>query len=339
MRNTLGAGVMALYPQQCRHAPLALVAALVFLPAGESSAAVFSRDPSLDNLWTYIGNSNTQATTTLGGWAGQSTTASFDIYFRKFTLAGDDTIGAPSSGAATGDCYLASTGALAAGCTAQVKVSGSNWVAGNSIVAFGLKWTGSQKGSFVSSAAYFNLDPIGSSGFMAGTAYSSPGTYDFTNYSSPGSINFNIWPDAKTQNRSPYETYRINPIGGGAIISPYGALAANGNNRSTIAQEDNTNNTPNGSLPVRTFGNSLDNNTQWEYLTVYLNETLMNANYGQPLFTDNYKWAIIARQWSDPDQSIYVTAASPVPGPLPLLGLGATVAWSRRIRKRLKARQ
>ncbi|MFM7646549.1 MAG: hypothetical protein ACKO50_00465, partial [Cyanobium sp.] len=60
----------------------------------------------------------------------------------------------------------------------------------------------------------------------------------------------------------------------------------------TIAQTNNGSNSPQATLPVRIFGNN--NNDGMDYITVYVNETLMNTNYNQPLFTDSFKWAIIA---------------------------------------------
>ena len=89
---------------------------------------------------------------------------------------------------------------------------------------------------------------------------------------------------------------------------------------------------------MRSFGNL--NGSGWDYYTVYLNQSLMSRNgSGEAAFINSNKWAITAYQYnsSDPSKPIQVTAASPVPGPLPILGVGAAFGWSRKIRRRIKA--
>ena len=339
---------------------LTLLALICLLPAGQAMAETFSRDPSANN-WTRIGNSNTQATSGAsgGGWAGGSSTANFDIYKATFTLQDGDTVAAPGTGTAVGDCFLASyaspnnAASAVAGCTAEVgsgilsprpEVSrnpGTTWLAGDTIVAYGLKWLNGQQGS-ESGGPVFSFDPLGTSGFKAGTAFNTPGNTSFTNDSSDGSFGFRIYSTAlQPQNRQPYGDYRVNQANG-AINQPYGILISNDNNRSTIRQEGNCSNfpidcDPQATLPVRSFGNFTG--TGWDYYTVFLNQSLMQRSptYGEAVFTSEAKWAITATELTRGE----VTAASyadstPIPGPLPILGVGSAFAWSRRLRVRLK---
>jgi hypothetical protein len=330
---------------------LGILVPICSLPAGQAMAVTFSRDPAA-NGWTKVGNSNSQATTNpnSGGWAAGSTTANFDIYSTRFILDAADTVSAPSAGTANGDCYLASGGARAGGCptTSGSNYAGNNtWQAGDTVIGFGMKWASGQKGS---GATQVSFDPLGTSGFTAGTAFTSPGTTSFSGVSSDGSFNFNFYPDINgLQNQGIYETYRVNPAAGntnsssGSIYNPYGALNANTNNLSTVV--GNGTGPMNGTLPMRVFGNNNDGG--WDYYTVYLNQSLMQRNgKGEAVFSDQAKWVVVANQSggssitaSGPlSLSSVVPPSSGVPGPLPLLGAGAAFGWSRRLRLQIKPR-
>ena len=321
-------------------------------------AVTFDREPSL-NGWTLVGNSNSQAAPGFGGWAGGSSTANFNIYSTTFTLANGDTVSAPTTGSAAGDCFLASYasggGAASAvpGCTApdaaQNRNPGTTWINGDTIVAYGLKWAPGQQGSLGQPPITFRFDPQGTSGFSAGTAFSTAGNTDFTTGSSDGSLAFNAYPQATPpQNRNPYSAYNVNPgpgINNGNIYMPYGDIVANENNLSTIRQEGNCSGSPaacnpQGTLPVRSFGNL--NGNGWDYYTVYLNQSLMQRNNnGQAQFTAQAKWAFTAYQLNGGQISAasysFGGPSQSVPGPLPLLGAGAAFGWSRRLRRQLKA--
>jgi hypothetical protein len=337
---------------QIRTGLLGILVPICSLPAGQAMAATFSRDPAA-NGWTKVGNSNSQANPNSGGWAAGSTTANFDIYSTRFILDAADTVSAPSAGTANGDCYLASGGARAGGCpTTPGSNSGGNntWQAGDTVIGFGMKWASGQKGFIGTTGTTVSFDPLGTSGFTAGTAYSSTGSTSFTSFSSDGSFSFNFYPEASgVQNQTPYETYRVNPAvlninnPSGAIYNPYGNLNSNGNNLSTIA--GNGTGPMNGTLPMRIFGNN--NGGGWDYYTVYLNQSLMQRNgKGEAEFNDQAKWVVVTNQ----NGGSQITASGPmnlpsvappssgVPGPLPLLGAGAGFGWSRRLRRQITAR-
>lgn len=197
------------------------------------------------------------------------------------------------------------------------------------------------------------MDPLGTSNWAAGTAFTVPGNIDG---STDGNFAFSVYANMTTpQNRSAYDSYKVNPIGPASVPNecigivatlgcPYASVSANKNNVSTSTSANRTtdDNKPKGKLPVRVFGNR--NSGGWDYYTAFMNQSLMQRNnYGEAAFGNSSTWYVGAF----PLSGSFIIATGPmnlpspamqVPGPLPLLGAGAAFGWSRRLRQRARRR-
>jgi hypothetical protein len=145
--------------------------------------------------------------------------------------------------------------------------------------------------------------------------------------------------------------------------TPYRAIAGNDACAATayggFGQSSNCNDgVITATLPVRYFGNGIspNNNTDssaaWEYYEIFMNESLMQranngSSFGEVPFTNDAQWSVTVQSGGN-----FTTATGnfnlgpapgpgpgdQVPGPLPVLGAGAALGWSRKLRRRIKDR-
>ena len=103
---------------------------------------------------------------------------------------------------------------------------------------------------------------------------------------------------------------------------------------------------------MRVFGNGISANSNnnsaaaWDYYEIFMNESLMQrAGNGEVPFTSTAQWALSAQSGGNFTRATgnfnFAPAPGPgdqVPGPLPVLGAGAALGWSRKLRRRIKDR-
>jgi hypothetical protein len=165
------------------------------------------------------------------------------------------------------------------------------------------------------------------------------------------------------QNRGPYDTYTVKSTGDGDSsfnTTPYGAIAGNVACAATAYGGFGQSSLCDGgvitaTLPVRYFGNGISPNdntnssADWDYYEIFMNESLMQrAGNGEALFTNDAQWSVTVQSGGN-----FTTATGnfnfgppppvpgpgdQVPGPLPVLGAGAALGWSRKLRRRIKDR-
>ena len=307
---------------------------------GEAMAASppFTGDPSADG-WTKLGNSSDSAFYVRG-------TNRFDIFTTSFQLDSADTVSIGGSAFPQGDDFLYGGPA-------------DSWKVGDTILGFGISGWGSGAGGFPTPAQafssglfYLKFDPAGTGVF--GNDASGKDNNDVSIYQSPGSFGFDF--NRGTQNSSsqdpPYQPYQTFELQGEACSTaatcasttyPYGLLASNGNNLSTTGA---------ATLPMRAFGLSAGSETSWSSFEIFINTSRLPAGAGT--FGPNSKFSFAA--WSFGTQEPFDEAAgclnplgctapqpvpggdpTAVPGPFPLLGVGAAFGYSRRLRRRMKS--
>ena len=318
-----------LRPGLIRTGLLGLLAPICFLPAGQAQAVTFSRDPVADG-WSLVGNSITQ-----GNWVNKGLGADFNIYSYGFKLGAYDSV----SGSGFGDAYLY-----------RPSPTDPSWQVGDKILGLGLKFNSGQGRSAANGTIFFNWDPQPKPGttFTPGTVSGlSPGQWDFfqggsgpvQNGSSAGSLNFSILTADTASNQGPYgNTYNVktSPGGSGTNTAPYGIGIASTPNIST------TGSSALGTAPMRVFSNGNATSGVWDYYQIFLNESLMQRNgFGEATFTNFGRWSIQAVSSAGAETMATGGIARDdlwgVPGPLPLLGAGAALGWSRQLRRRVKA--
>jgi hypothetical protein len=328
---------------RCRTGLLGLLVAMSCGVPGEAMAASppFTGDPSADG-WTKLGNSSDSAFYVRG-------TNSFDIFTTSFQLDSADTVILGGSAFPQGDAFLYGGPA-------------DSWKVGDTILGFGISGWGSEAGGFPSTSGssglfYLKFDPAGTGAF--GNAASGKSNNDGSIYLSPGSFGFDF--NRGTQNSSsqaspPYQPYQTFELQGEACPTavpcasttyPYYdgslTLASDGNNLSTTGQ---------GTLPMRAFGLNAGSETAWSSFEIFINTSLLPAGAGT--FGPNSKFSFAT--WSFGTEQRFDEAAgclnpsgctapqlppgvdpTAVPGPFPLLGVGAAFGYSRRLRRRIKS--
>jgi hypothetical protein len=333
-----------------------LVSVSCGVPGAAMASTTFTGNPLADG-WTLLGNSSSDAFRVRG-------TNSFDIFTKSFNLAAGDVVNLGGAGFPQGDAFLYG------GTT-------DSWKVGNKILGLGISNWASGAGGYPNPAKatssglfYVKFDPAGTGVFGNNDSVPPKSNNDLSIYQSPGSFGFDF--NRGTQNSSPqvpvppyqpYQTFELQGVACATAVPapcdstsyPYAngsqfprfALAGNGNNLSTTA-------TGTGTLPMRAFGLRATSETSWSSFEIFINTDLLPAGAGT--FGDNSKFSFSAFNFLADHTVGFAeaagclnpsgcTAPAPpqtgpednVPGPLPLLGVGAAFGYSRRLRRRIKS--